>query len=115
MRSVVLALFVQLIVACSSGDKVKCPMQIPIGARGGCSYPETDVGHRYEYVCSYRLPCQEKTTCTCVPDAAKWLCNVDCSSGQEACELNPNGYICAGCASYSSPGECISAASTPYQ
>jgi hypothetical protein len=103
------------VLGCSSNDKVSCPGQIPIGARGACNYPETDVNGKYEYVCSYKLPCGEKTTCTCVPDGARWFCNVDCPAGPQACELNADGYLCPACASYPSPSKCVGTASTPFR
>ena len=114
MRLWAIGLFAAL--GCSSNEKVNCPGQIPIGSRSPCHYPETDVNQKYEYVCSYNLPCGEKATCTCVPNAAQWFCNVDCpdGGGRQACELNADGYSCAACASYPSPGECVASASTPF-
>src|SRR6476659_6842911 len=83
------------LAACSSNDPVPCPAQIPIGDRSSCHYPETQTTRRYQYVCGYQLPCGEATTCTCVPDSARWYCNVDCPPNpNQSCELSVAGYTC---------------------
>jgi hypothetical protein len=115
MRCLAFLLAATIVIACSSTDKVTCPAQIPIGDRSGCNYPETGSSKTYEYVCSYRLPCGEKTTCTCVPDSARWFCNVDCNGGLQSCELDLSTYSCATCANYSSLSECVRIGTTPYR
>jgi hypothetical protein len=68
--------------------------------------------NEHHYVCSYRLPCSEKVTCTCVPDAVRWFCNVDCPDGlRQACEFNSAGYTCSACGSFSSLAACIDSSS----
>jgi len=94
-----LLLALATLITCSSTDKATCPAQIPIGERRGCNYPEIGSSKQYTYVCSYRLPCGERTTCTCVPDSARWFCNVDCNAILQACEFNPGAYACAACGS----------------
>jgi hypothetical protein len=101
-----------LVPGCSSNQPVGCPVQIPIGARGGCNYPETSISRSYRYMCDYQLPCGEIATCTCVPDAAKWYCNVDCPDAQaRGCELNPGAYVCQSCSGYPSAEACLTAES----
>src|SRR5579859_1453544 len=92
LRASAIAAFLVVAPACSSGvgpdDVVTCPVLIPLGPRSSCNYPETPIGRRYEYGCGYSLPCGERMTCTCVPDQASWVCDVDCADGtRQACEF----------------------------
>src|SRR5947207_4306053 len=97
LRASSIAALLVVAAACSSGggpdDVVRCPLLIPLGPRSSCHYPETPIGQRYEYGCGYSLPCAERITCTCVPDLASWVCNVDCADGtRQACEFNAGAY-----------------------
>jgi hypothetical protein len=40
---------------------------------GGVSLDDSPVpiARKYQYVCSYTLPCGEATKCTCVPDLSR--------------------------------------------